>query len=258
MYLLQKYVIGLVVKPRSILFGGETPRHFLGEFMKELSIFVDESGDFGEYQKHSPYYIVTMVFHDQTISLSANISTLNSYLIQQNYGKGQAIHTEQLIRREKPYQFFSPNERRNILSKLYYFALGCDIQYKTFLFHKKSFSNSTLLQSRMIKTFSQFFQENLSFFQQFERVILYYDNGQHQLQKILSTVLSSQLSNYEFRKVIPSDYRLFQVADLICTLELLNTKIESRPLSKSEEIIFHSKRDLKKDFIKGIRKKEYK
>ena len=32
---------------------------FYGEkSMHELSIFVDESGDFGEYAKHSPYYAV--------------------------------------------------------------------------------------------------------------------------------------------------------------------------------------------------------
>lgn len=30
--------------------------------MNDLSIFVDESGDFGKYARHSPYYIVTMVF----------------------------------------------------------------------------------------------------------------------------------------------------------------------------------------------------
>ena len=33
--------------------------------MKEISIFIDESGDFGEYQIHSPYYIVSIVFHEQ-------------------------------------------------------------------------------------------------------------------------------------------------------------------------------------------------
>lgn len=27
--------------------------------MKELSIFIDESGDFGEYDYHSPWYIVS-------------------------------------------------------------------------------------------------------------------------------------------------------------------------------------------------------
>ena len=39
--------------------------------MKTLSIFVDESGDFEEYEQHAPYYIVTMVFHDQSKDISS-------------------------------------------------------------------------------------------------------------------------------------------------------------------------------------------
>lgn len=236
---------------------GDSPPFFLGESMKELSIFVDESGDFGEYQKHSPYYIVTMVFHDQSFNLNNNITTLNYSLKQLGYGDGQAIHTEPLIRREKPYQFFQPNERRSIFSKLYYFALGCNIHYKSFIFQKNQFENISQFESRMFQDLSRFFQENHSYFMRYEKIILYYDNGQYQLTKILSNVLSTQLTNYEIRRVIPSDYRLFQVADLICTLELLNKKIENGPLSNSEEKIFHSKRDLKKDFLNGIKKKQY-
>ena len=86
---------------------------------------------------------------------------------------------------------------------------------------------------------------------------MYYDNGQHELNRILNTVLATQLADYDVRKVIPNEYRLFQVADLICTLELLKAKIEHGKLSNSEERIFHSKRDLKKDFLKGICKKEF-
>ena len=48
--------------------------------MKELSIFIDESGDFGEYEKHSPYYIVTMIFHDQAADISEDISKLDREL----------------------------------------------------------------------------------------------------------------------------------------------------------------------------------
>lgn len=32
----------------------------------ELSVFVDESGDFGEYDYHAPYYIISLVFHNQS------------------------------------------------------------------------------------------------------------------------------------------------------------------------------------------------
>ena len=167
--------------------------------MRELSIFVDESGDFGEYKQHAPYYIITMVFHDQSNDISSNITMLNRALRQIGYGDEQAVHTEPLIRREPPYQYF----------------------------------------------------------QGFEKVILYYDNGQHELNRILNTVLATQLADYDVRKVIPNEYRLFQVADLICTLELLKVKVECGKLSNSEERIFHSIRDLKKDFLKGIHKKEF-
>lgn len=225
--------------------------------MKELSIFVDESGDFGEYAKHSPYYIVTMVFHEQSKDISGNIKELDNALKMLGYGDGQAIHTEPLIRREKPYQYFQPNERRAIFSKLFYFTLGCDIKYKSFIFKKNEFNNNFKMEARMARDLSQFIQENLSYFQSFDKVILYYDNGQHELNRILNTVLATQLVDYDVRKVLPSEYRLFQVADLICTLELLKTKMENGKLSHSEEKIFHSKRDLKKDFIRGIKKKEF-
>ena len=87
--------------------------------MKELSVFVDESGDFGEYEKHAPYYIITMVLHDQSVDISEQIWKLNEALKNMGYGNEQAIHTEPLIRRETPYRYFQPNERRAIFSKLF-------------------------------------------------------------------------------------------------------------------------------------------
>ena len=208
--------------------------------MKELSIFVDESGDFGEYEKHAPYYIISMIFHDQERDISNNINFLNNSLKQIGYGEQQqAIHTEPLIRREKPYQYFQLNERRAIFTKLYYFALDCEIKYKSFVFYKSEYENKFKLEARIAIELSRFIKDNLDFFQNYEKVILYYDNGQHELNRILNTVMATQLSNYDFRKVLPSDYRLFQVADLICTVELLRIKSEKGNLSNSEERIFH-------------------
>lgn len=224
--------------------------------MKALSIFVDESGDFGSYEKHAPYYIITMVFHDQTTDLTEPIKHLNTELAHLGY-PNHAVHTEPLIRRETDYKHIPPNDRRAIFTKLFYFVSKCDIKYKSFLFHKKAFSDTFQLEARMAKELSQFIRENLPYFQSFEKVILYYDNGQHELTRILNTVLATELSNYELHKVLPCDYKLFQAADLICTLELTKIKLDTSELSKSEQLIFHSKRDFKKDFLKGIKKKEW-
>ena len=44
--------------------------------MHELSIFVDESGDFGEFKPHSPYYIISMVMHDQAVDIGEDLAIL--------------------------------------------------------------------------------------------------------------------------------------------------------------------------------------
>lgn len=48
--------------------------------MKELSIFIDESGDFGSYEPHSPFYIITMVFHEQKHPIVEAIEKLDQEL----------------------------------------------------------------------------------------------------------------------------------------------------------------------------------
>lgn len=224
--------------------------------MRELSIFVDESGDFGPYSEHSPYYLVSMIFHDQSKDITKQVKILNNELKKLGF-ENHAIHTEPLIRREESYKYLEPNVRRSIFTKLYYFTCGCEIKYKSFVFSKKEYMNPFKLEERMTKDLSFFIRENLCYFQQFDRVVLYYDNGQHELSQILNKVLSAELSHYDIKRVLPVDYKLFQAADLICTLELLSLKSMKGNLSRSEELLFHSKRDLKKDFLRGIRKKEF-
>ena len=64
---------------------GDLPRHFFlqgGEFMdrKILSVFIDESGDFGPYNFHSPNYYVTLLFHEQDNDISKRIELLDEHL----------------------------------------------------------------------------------------------------------------------------------------------------------------------------------
>ena len=257
-----RLTVGLVIGPRSNRSGGETPRHFHSQRgikcnLKTLSIFVDESGDFGPYAKHSPYYIICMVFHDQSNDLSEKIERLNASLTALGF-PNHTVHTEPLIRREAYYIDLSPNERRAIFSRLFFFARSCDIQYKSFCFKKTEFGDTLQLQAEIAREISRFIRDHFSFFQSFEQIILYYDNGQHELTRILNTVLATELSQYDLRNVFPNDYKLFQVADLLCTLKLLSVKAECGSLSRSEQLIIHSKRSLKKDYLKAIEKAEIK
>jgi len=85
--------------------------------MKELSVFIDESGDFGEYDDQAPYYVITMVFHDQSLPITDAVQKLDqelSYLDLNNL----CIHTGPIVRREEIYEFMSITERRRIFNKL--------------------------------------------------------------------------------------------------------------------------------------------
>ena len=225
--------------------------------MNDLSIFVDESGDFGKYARHSPYYIVTMVFHEQSNDISLNIEKLVSEVQLLGYSSDFVIHTAPLIRKEEMFSSVSPNERRALFTKLFFFVLKSDIKYRTFIFEKKLFEDSFKLEGKMAKEISSFFRSNISYFVKFDKIVLYYDNGQHELNRILNTVLSTELSQYDFHRALPRDYKLFQAADLICTLTLLELKCKNMELTHSEQLIFHNKRELQKQFIKPMKTKEF-
>ncbi|MEC4185471.1 hypothetical protein VJ918_11700 [Adlercreutzia sp. R21] len=53
----------------------------------------------------------------------------------------------------------------------------------------------------------------------------------------------------------PSEYGLFQAADLLCTLRLISEKVEAGGLSNSEMEFFRSMRDLRKNYLKPLAKK---
>ena len=56
---------------------------------------------------------------------------------------------------------------------------------------------------------------------------------------------------------MPTDYKLFQAADLLCTIKLLSLKIEKNMFSKSEQVFFGNIRDFKKNYMKPLIKKEW-
>ena len=69
---------------------------------RTLSIFVDEGGDFGPADPHSPLYVVAFVFHDQSVDLKAKIDYLSELVAECGY-PGHAVHSYPLIRREAEY-----------------------------------------------------------------------------------------------------------------------------------------------------------
>lgn len=225
--------------------------------VRELSIFVDESGDFGDYEPHSPFYLLTLVFHDQSVDISHNLQMLREVIIQREL-PDHTVHAGPLIRREREYKVFTGRERKKIFDSLFHFVRITDITYHTTIVEKKQLVREGDLTARIAKQLSALFREHLETFTGFDRVIVYYDYGQHGITTILISVFSVFLNNVEFRKIAPAKYKLFQIADMLCTLELLAAKAERKALSKSELAFFKSAKDLHKSYLRAVQKKRFK
>ena len=226
--------------------------------MEELSIFIDESGDFGSFSDKSPYYIVTLVFHEQKNSIDKQVNLLNLSLENCELGR-HTIHAGPLIRREKTYGNTNIKERFKIFNKLFHFTRNSPIKYKNIIVDKKYTKSQMDINNSISRQLSTIIKENMGYFQKFDNIIIYYDNGQYSLANILVAVFSSWFQDkFDYRVVRPYDYKLFQTADLICTLTLIKHKKENgKDLSSSERIFFGSYRKLRINYLKHLKKLEF-
>jgi hypothetical protein len=225
--------------------------------LAELSIFIDESGDFGPYERHSPDYILSLVFHNQNRPIAEQVVALRRHVVENGFPEHRNVHTAPLIRRERDYASLDITVRRKLFRALFNFMRQCDIANESFLFRKAEFTTHDKMVSRLSHDVGRFVRDNLSFFQSCDKVIVYYDNGQKEIINIISTVFNVFL-DAEVHKVSPSDYSLFQAADMVCTLRMLSEKLEAsgESLSKSELEFFHSTRELKKNYLKPMKRKQ--
>lgn len=221
---------------------------------KILSVFIDESGDFGQYDYHTPYYLVAMILHNQDVNITDNINVLDKHVKNLGFSE-HAIHTGPLIRREAMYSNLYIEERKKLFNALFNFARKLDFHYICPIIKKSECPDVITLTSKLSKAIAKEIKAKEEFWNNFDKINIYYDNGQVELTKILTSVFSTLYSNVDFRKVKPIDYKLFQVADLICTLELVSVKNSDSEMSKSELEFFKSARDFKKNYYKHLSRK---
>lgn len=192
----------------------------------ELSIFVDESGDFGVYQKICPFYIVCFVLHDQSINVENSIRKFRNTLIYFNLPNNY-IHAGPIIRQEGNYYGLNLETRRKTIQATINLLRTTPIRYHCLIVDKSIARNELQLVTNLSFQIKEFVHNYFMFFSNFNVIKVYYDNGQKQLAKILASILPITLPCKVIFKNVnkPEKYYFLQVADTICTLELINKKM---------------------------------
>jgi len=226
--------------------------------VKEISVFVDESGSYDSDVSSSLYYMVCLVFHDQDDDIAADISKLEQELV--NIGKtgDHCVHTAPLIRREAEYENELREDCRSLFYKMLTFVRKADVRYKCFRVSKSFVDSEDAIRQKLKRDLTSFLVENAGMFAGYDRIKVYYDNGQNQVKKILEESFAACTAKTDFvAEVTPAKYRLFQAADMICTLELIRARIlDGYGLNKAEKAFFGNARLFRRNVLGQIESKE--
>ena len=215
---------------------------------KVLSVFVDESGDTGDSGQTSKYYIVSFLFHNQSDDISDAINKLKSKL---------PYHVGPIIRKEEPYENIGVKERSKMLRELLVLATILPIKTKTIVYEKRELDfDKRKMVMRLSKDIYSFLDQYRDYFMSFDRIIIYYDKGQQVVEKALLQSFGIIGYPVDFKDDVKADnYRLFQLTDFICSINLIETKMDNHELSKSEAKFFNDSKSFKKYYLKALKKK---
>ena len=232
----------------------------MGDKVKEISVFVDESGTFDPDVEASRFYLVCMVFHDQAKSIADNVRKLNDALAELGLPEDHAVHAGPLMRWESPYRNCEGPKRRTIFSRMMSFIRRSEITYRCFCVDKRTVDDYEGLRKRLLRDITSFLTAKMEDLIAYDKLKIYYDNGQADVLSILQEGFKPFSPRVEFiENVTPGKYRLFQAADMIATLELLRAKLQADGhIPTSEKGFFEPIQKLNRTYLKPLSRKLWK
>ena len=208
--------------------------------IKRLNIFIDESGDFGFVNGSSDLYTVSFTLHESSDSIETELKYLNEKLDMLKYDG--MIHLAYLIAKRGDYSHFDFERRKSIFWAIFYFSSRVKVKIRTIIVDKKYINNKTQLNVALAREISKFISENQDYLNSFDKIVIYYDDGQETLATILDTIFAS---NPNVERRIDFDHskkRLFQVSYILTVFHKLDYKRKNNiPFTKAETFFFRGK-----------------
>lgn len=222
--------------------------------MRRLNIFVDETGEFGFGKESSLLYGVSFTFHEQNDDIMQELNKLNTRL--DKIGYTNMIHMADLIMRREDYKNFDIAMRKSIFNSIYQFSRRIPVKYKTIIIDKRYTNGARTLRQRLSIEINKMIKEHEKYFNRFDKIVMYYDNG----QETLGTILDSIFLRFEgFEHRISFDHkekRLFQVSDMLTFIDKYDYKYKNKMSFTRGEKYFFSIEEIRK-ILKELNKKRF-
>lgn len=222
--------------------------------MRRLNIFVDETGEFGFGKGASELYGVSFTFHEQKDDIIPELTKLNDRLSEIGYTN--MIHMADLIMKRGDYSKLDINTRKSIFNAIYHFSRRIPVKYKTIIIDKKYVDISSILKQQLSIEIDKMIKEHKNYFNKFDKIVMYYDNGQETLGIILDNIFS-KLSGFEHRVNFDhKEKRLFQVSDMLTYIDKYDYKYKNKKYFSKGDKYFFNDTEIRK-ILKALSKKRF-
>lgn len=126
----------------------------------------------------------------------------------------------------------------------FYFSKRVKVKIHTIIVDKRYKNNKTQLNRELAIEINKFFESISDYMNEFEKVVIYYDNGQEALGAIIDTLLIAK-ENIEHRiEFNHKEKRLFQVSDMLTFVDKIVYKHNNNMQMTKAEKYFFSVKDI--------------
>ena len=222
--------------------------------VKQLDIYIDESGNFDSYSKHNLIYSVAFIMVDSSDKEinDKQVSIFESKL-SNIVGGDHFVHVGNLVRGEKPYKDTLLRVRQDLFYILFLLAKYSKFKVARSIAEKKEINNEIYegITDSVIETV----KELECYLSKYDTIVVHYDNGQSFLKGTILTAFRMLSKNVVIVKTLQQENAFMQVADMFSYFELIKYKIQKAGLSKYEVDFFGESRKIKKDYLKQLNEK---
>ena len=149
------------------------------------------------------------------------------------------IHLAYLVAKRGDYSHFDLEKRKSIFGAIFYFSNRVKVKIKTIIIDKKYINKKMQLNIALAREIGKLITENKNYFNSFDKIVIYYDNGQETLATILDTLFATNPNVERRTEFDHAKKRLFQVSDMLTVIDKLDYKRKNNiAFTKAEKYFF--------------------
>lgn len=218
-----------------------------------LNLHIDETGN---QNLSEGFYLVAVVLHEHLADITNPIRAYEDRLAVAEL-ENVPFHGKDLLHGNAGYREVSVGDRKRLLTQFARLVRFLPFSYFTLKYDTSETHNKMELEARMRRDLASFVYDHLSYFQSFDSISVYYDNGQGAVSVALRDALDFVLARNvaDFRDANHEARRLLQVADYICTIERTAIAYDAGIQSNTQERFFGNRRAFMQSFMKQLVRK---